>query len=84
MTPTSHGLWHRVHPRSGDDLAAAPRQAAEELLPRPAPGASPRALHRARCSCQCCGAHTYTNVGYTIGGNCPNCGSFDLVPIADR
>ena len=35
-----------------------------------------------RCACGYCGAHTITTVGYAIGGNCSNCGSYDLVPLA--
>jgi response regulator RpfG family c-di-GMP phosphodiesterase len=36
------------------------------------------AFHQARCECRNCGAHTTSNVGYKIAGQCPNCQSFEL------
>jgi hypothetical protein len=41
----------------------------------------PPRLHRARCECRRCGAHTITYVGYKIAGGCSNCGSYELVAI---
>jgi Zn finger protein HypA/HybF involved in hydrogenase expression len=34
-----------------------------------------------RCSCEHCGAHTNAVATYRVGGSCPTCGSFRLVPI---
>jgi hypothetical protein len=66
-----------------------------ELLARPALGNqldrlreparpdldTPPPLRRMRCECRRCGAHTITNVGYVVAGNCSNCHSYQLVPI---
>jgi Zn finger protein HypA/HybF involved in hydrogenase expression len=38
-------------------------------------------LHTARCECRNCGVHTMASVGYKVAGTCPNCGSFDMVPV---
>ena len=46
----------------------------------PAPG--PPEWQRMRCACRRCGVHTVTNVGYTVAGHCPNCGSYELIPIS--
>jgi hypothetical protein len=44
----------------------------------------PEPLRKARCACQACGAHTFAYVGYTIGGSCQNCGSFELRLVDER
>jgi hypothetical protein len=39
-------------------------------------------LRMMRCSCRDCGAHTMAHVGLVLtGGNCSNCGSYELVAI---
>jgi hypothetical protein len=42
---------------------------------------SPPIFRSMRCTCQRCGAHTITNVGFTVAGNCSNCGSYELLPL---
>ncbi len=39
---------------------------------------------KVRCSCRYCGAHVVAQAGYRIGGQCMNCGSFDLAVLAER
>jgi Zn finger protein HypA/HybF involved in hydrogenase expression len=34
-----------------------------------------------RCACEQCGAHTNAVSSFRVGGSCPTCGSFRLVPI---
>ena len=31
-----------------------------------------------RCRCLLCGAHSMGDLGHTLGGNCQNCGSYEL------
>ncbi len=81
----------RFCPRSVDALLAAlesdPASAVAlgqadrgSSTPDPASNGAP-AFHRARCACQNCGAHTISAVGYKVGGQCPNCGSYELREI---
>lgn len=41
----------------------------------------PNRLKRVRCACQKCGAHVVVHAGFALGGNCGNCGSYDLVRV---
>lgn len=34
-----------------------------------------------RCACMTCGAHTNALRTFRVAGSCPNCGSFELVPV---
>jgi Zn finger protein HypA/HybF involved in hydrogenase expression len=34
-----------------------------------------------RCACEQCGAHTNAVWTFRVGGSCPTCGSFRLVPL---
>ncbi|MGH3601203.1 MAG: HD-GYP domain-containing protein [Pseudonocardiaceae bacterium] len=43
----------------------------------------PAPFHEARCECLNCGAHTTSNVGYKVAGQCPNCKSFELSEITE-
>ncbi len=83
MTSSRLHFSPRVPGRTGSSPDVSPRQAAENELPRPGNAFTPGPLHRARCACRRCGVHTITDVGYKVAGNCHNCGSFELVPIAD-
>ena len=67
-------------------LAAVP-----DLPPAPLPPPLPenvRRLRPVRCACRVCGAHTIVDMCFSVGGNCQNCGSYDLEPVershADR
>jgi hypothetical protein len=58
------------------------------LVPDPPPAPEPPSLpvnvlrlRPVRCECRVCGAHTITDMCYSVGGNCQNCGSYDLVPV---
>ena len=42
----------------------------------------PPVWQRMRCECRRCGVHVVTNVGYTVAGECANCGSYELSPIS--
>jgi hypothetical protein len=35
-----------------------------------------------RCACEACGAHINAVWSFRVGGSCPTCGSFRLVPVA--
>ncbi len=69
-------------PRPGSSPDISPRQAADNELSR-SRGFTPGPLHRARCECRRCGVHMITDVGFKVAASCRNCGSFELVPIAD-
>jgi len=43
----------------------------------------PRVVEDVRCACRDCGAHLMGWRGYTLSGNCGNCGSYDVQPLAD-
>ena len=73
------GFIHSQQYMVGEVLA---RQPPENQLP-PAVAHTPGPLHRARCECRRCGVHMITDVGFKVAGSCRNCGSFELVPIAD-
>jgi hypothetical protein len=67
-----------AHP-SRKPLGAVPhRQPVLRVVPAP----PPPVWQRMRCACRHCGVHTVTNVGYTVAGHCPNCGSYELTPIS--
>jgi len=61
------------------------------LRPRPADRPMPAPTDRAtvvpvmprlvRCACEQCGAHTNAVWTFRVGGSCPTCGSFRLVPL---
>jgi hypothetical protein len=63
----------------------------QDLRPRPAerPMAEPAysatvvpILPRVvRCACEQCGAHTNAVWTFRVGGSCPTCGSFRLLPL---
>jgi hypothetical protein len=38
-------------------------------------------LQQVRCECGRCGAHVVGLLGYTLGGCCNNCGSYDITPL---
>ena len=48
------------------------------------PGAGEPPRGKVRCSCGYCGAHVIAQGGYRIGGQCMNCGSFDLALLTER
>lgn len=79
MTP-AHLAWEPSPPEQAR-LPDRPSRRSDDPLPARSEAPAPGRLHRARCACGRCGAHTFTNVGFTVGGSCPNCGSFDLVPV---
>jgi hypothetical protein len=64
-----------------------PHAQREGATPLPLAPRSPRSyadsptFRRMRCACQRCGAHTVTNVGFVLAGNCSNCKSYELIPI---
>jgi len=39
-------------------------------------------MTQVRCGCLRCGAHTMGALGYTLGGSCQNCGSYELEPMS--
>ena len=41
-----------------------------------------RAVEEVRCQCVVCGSHVYATPGVKRGGNCGNCGSFELKPLS--
>jgi len=55
---------------------ADPHPSTGVRAPEPGPGAM-------RCACRRCGAHTIASVGFRIGGNCHNCGSYELTPVPE-
>jgi HD domain/GAF domain len=59
-------------PTTAAALTSIVRSASERTAP---------AFHEARCECLSCGAHTTSNVGYKVAGQCPNCKSFELAEI---
>ena len=46
------------------------------------PRASQLRMRDVRCRCMRCGVHTMARLGYTLGGSCDNCGSYQLEPMA--
>jgi hypothetical protein len=38
-------------------------------------------VRRVRCLCAHCGAHVMGLLGYTLGGCCDNCGSYEISPL---
>ena len=60
-----------------DDSPAAVDPAAGAPLEEQEP-AEPEAI---RCECLRCGAHLTGMAGYRVGGQCGNCGSYDIRPV---
>ena len=46
------------------------------------PTPSSPVLRDVRCSCGVCGAHVIAWQGRTLSGECGNCGSYDVHPLA--
>jgi Zn finger protein HypA/HybF involved in hydrogenase expression len=61
-----------VRPRPADRPMAEPAYSAT-VVP-----IVPRVV---RCACEQCGAHTNAVWTFRVGGSCPTCGSFRLVPL---
>jgi hypothetical protein len=61
-----------LRPRAADRSTAEPAYSATvvPVLPRVV-----------RCACEQCGAHTNAVWTFRVGGSCPTCGSFRLVPL---
>jgi response regulator RpfG family c-di-GMP phosphodiesterase len=59
-------------PTAAGALVSIVRNASERTAP---------VFHQARCECLSCGAHTVSNVGYKVAGQCPNCKSFELAEL---
>lgn len=37
-----------------------------------------------RCECRRCGVHVVATAGFSLGGCCANCGSYDIAPIEEK
>lgn len=61
---------------------ATPRTAADDPSMKVVPLPAPTRLGTERCECSACGAHVEVRRSWQLAGQCGNCRSYDLRPLA--